>query len=60
MAKNPSRPRDKTARQIIGFSLTPEQASAVKVEAARRGISLKKLFEEMWTLYQKSNKQNER
>lgn len=58
MAQN-LRLRDKTIRQIVGFSLSPEQASAVKVEAARRGISLKKLFDEMWTIYIKNNKQND-
>jgi hypothetical protein len=40
-------------RRIIGFSLSQELARKVKVEAARRQISLKKLFEEMWTLYEK-------
>ena len=59
MAQAPSRPRDKTVRQIVGFSLSPEQASAVKVEAARRGISLKKLFDEMWSLYETNNKKSD-
>jgi hypothetical protein len=49
-----------TARQIVGFSLPPERAAAVKVEAARRGISLKKLFEDMWAAYEKTTKKNER
>ncbi len=38
-------------RQIVGFSIAPEQAREVKQEAARRGISLRKLFEELWELY---------
>ena len=38
-------------RQIIGVSLSPEMATAVKVEATRRRISLRKLFEEMWSDY---------
>src|ERR1700682_2979767 len=38
-------------RQIVGFSLAPATASEVKMEAARRGISLKALFDEMWMLY---------
>lgn len=38
-------------RQIIGFSLPPELARSVKAEAARRGLSLKALMEEFWTLY---------
>ena len=40
-------------RRIIGFSLSQELASKVKVEAGRRQISLKKLFEEMWVMYEK-------
>jgi hypothetical protein len=60
MEKTPSRQQNKIVRQIVGFSLPPEQASAVKMEAARRGVSLKKIFDEMWTLYQKRTKQNER
>ena len=35
-------------RQIVGFSLDPAMAKAVKEEAAKRGISLRTLFEEMW------------
>lgn len=38
-------------RQIVGFSLSPKLATEVKMEAARRGLSLRKLFEEMWPLY---------
>jgi hypothetical protein len=35
----------------VGFSLSPKLATEVKMEAARRGLSLRKLFEEMWPLY---------
>lgn len=38
-------------RKIIGFSLSPEMAADVKMEAARRGLSLRQLLEEMWTQY---------
>jgi hypothetical protein len=38
-------------RQIVGFSLSPERAAEVKIEAARRDITLRKLFDEMWELY---------
>jgi hypothetical protein len=48
------RPDRKAPRQIVGFSLTPELARAVKTEAARRGLSLRKLFEEMWAQYQET------
>jgi hypothetical protein len=40
-----------TPRQIVGLSLKPERAREFKSEAARRGIPVNKLFEEMWTLY---------
>ena len=40
-----------TDRRIIGFSLPPGLAAQVKIEAARRGLSLRKLFEEIWTTY---------
>jgi hypothetical protein len=38
-------------RQIVGFSLPPERAREVKQEAARRGLMLRQLFEELWELY---------
>ena len=43
---------NESPRKIIGFSMNPELAIEVKAEAAQRGISLRKLFEEMWALYQ--------
>lgn len=45
-------PRTKKDRQIVAFSLSPEMARAVKSEAARRGLPLRALFEELWQLYQ--------
>jgi hypothetical protein len=44
-------PRRPAKRQIVGFSLPPELATDVKLEAARRGVSLRKLFEEVWREY---------
>jgi RecB family endonuclease NucS len=38
-------------RQILGISVAPELAREVKTEAAARGMSLRKLFEEMWAGY---------
>lgn len=43
-------------RKIVGVSLSPELAAEVKMEAARRQISLRKLFEEIWAQY-KNKKQ---
>jgi len=45
---NPTR----SNRQTLGISLPPETARAVKAEAAKRGISLRKLFQEMWSSYE--------
>jgi hypothetical protein len=54
MARHPqSGPSKAKPRSIIGFSLSPALASKVKAEAGRRQIKLKKLFEEMWALYEK-------
>lgn len=38
-------------RQIVGFSLTPEFATEIKTEAARRNLALQELLREMWALY---------
>jgi hypothetical protein len=43
----------KRPRQIVGFSLSPDLAAEVKMEAARRGIPLRALFVELWALYKK-------
>lgn len=53
MAQSTESKRD---RQIVGFSLSPEMASAVKQEAARRKLTLRKLFEEMWQEYSRKQK----
>lgn len=43
----------RSKRQIVGISLDPETAKAVKTEAERRGVTVKRLFMEAWALYQK-------
>ncbi len=48
----------KGTRQIVGFSLPPAIAREAKAEAARRGLSLRGLFEEMWSRYQKTKPAN--
>jgi hypothetical protein len=50
-----SRQRGPQPRQIVGFSLSPALAAEVKNEAAKRNLSLRKLFDEMWTLYKTKN-----
>lgn len=57
MAKKSTCPKQiANPRQIVGFSLPPETASELKVEAARRQLLLRKLLEEMWALYKDRNK----
>jgi hypothetical protein len=51
MTKSAKQPISKE-RQIIGFSISPHLASKVKAEAGRRNVSLRKLFEELWKLYE--------
>lgn len=51
-----TRPDKSAKRQIVGFSIPPELAVNVKMEAAERGLSLRKLFEEMWDTYRKSRR----
>ena len=53
MPKSLSHPvvQEQQSRRIVGFSLSPDMATDVKLEAARRDISLRKLFEEMWRDY---------
>jgi hypothetical protein len=53
MNKSPN-PNPRSGRQIVGFSLPTDLAQEVKAEAARRNMSLRNLFQEMWALYQKS------
>jgi len=53
--KSESPPKSRE-RKIIGISLSTELASKVKAEAGRRQIRLKKLFEEMWELYERHSR----
>lgn len=46
----------KNPRQIVGISLTPEMAREVKAYAGESGLSLRKLFEEMWQSYKKQKR----
>lgn len=43
-------------RKIVGISMSPSMAVELKEEAAKREMSLRKLFEQMWTLYQENKK----
>lgn len=48
-----SSPHKPGVRQVVGFSLPPELARKVKAEAGRRNLSLRKLFVELWEIYEK-------
>lgn len=43
-------------RKILGVSLSPEVAEAIKAEAARRDVTVKTLVLEMWDAYKSRNK----
>ncbi len=59
MVKKPAEAKPRAdGRQIVGFSLTPAVAAEVKMEAARRNVSLRNLFAEMWTLYKNNTKRS--
>jgi hypothetical protein len=45
--------RDRSGRQIVGFSLSPALAAEIKLEARRRKIRLRALLEEMWADYKR-------
>jgi hypothetical protein len=53
-ANSPSSRNDD--RQIVGFSLSRDLATEVKMEAARRNVSLKNLFAEIWAIYKNNSK----
>jgi predicted DNA binding CopG/RHH family protein len=44
--------------EIIGIRLTKETALAVKQEAARRGMKLNQLFQELWNNYNKNKRKS--
>ena len=57
--KSPQSTTKSGIRQIIGFSMSPTMATEVKLEAAKRGMTLRKLFEEMWAAYQEGRTQGQ-
>ena len=53
-ANEPQSTAESRSRQILGVSLTPAMVREVKQEAARRGMTVRKLFEEMWSIYREA------
>jgi predicted DNA binding CopG/RHH family protein len=49
-------PKKDSETQIVGFRMSPSLAHDVKMEASRRGMSLKALFAEMWEQYKHRSK----
>lgn len=45
---------NETGSIVISLRLDPELATEFRVEAARRGMRLNKLFAEMWSQYAKA------
>ena len=57
MVKQANSPSSRNGdRQIVGFSLSRDLATEVKMEAARRNVSLKNLFAEIWAIYKNNSK----
>lgn len=55
--KDDSKNARSQSRQIIGISMSPALAREVKQEAARRGLSLRRMFEELWALYRAQSRE---
>jgi hypothetical protein len=51
MAQQDTAARAKERSALIGIRATAELKTKVKVEAARRGLTIAQLFEEMWLCY---------
>ena len=48
-----TRHHDPLPRKILGISLPPEVANQVKAEAAKRDITVRDLFLELWNNHQR-------
>jgi hypothetical protein len=49
-AKAPQQPRQ-SRLAMVGVRMTPDRETEVKIEAARRGLSVAALFDEIWQAY---------
>lgn len=54
------RPAHHSPNEVISLRLSPDLATAFRVEAAQRGKRLNALFEEMWNLYCRSGQSESR
>ncbi|RWP67755.1 hypothetical protein [Mesorhizobium sp.] len=51
MAERQAAPEAKDRAAVLGVRVTAVLRTSIKVEAARRGITIAELFEEMWRSY---------
>lgn len=55
--KGPKNPTKQVRRtNILGMRMSPERVAEVKAEAARRHLTVSKLFDEIWALYLEKRK----
>lgn len=55
----PSEPQERTV--VLGIRVSPRLKASVKVEAARRGVSVAELFQDLWDRYKEgANARTER
>lgn len=55
--KEPTHPTKRVRRtNILGVRMSPEREAEIKAEAARRGLTIAKLFDEIWDTYLKKHK----
>ena len=51
MARKAVRPEPQERMVVHGIRVSPKLKASVKVEAARRGISVAELFQDLWDRY---------
>ena len=51
MARKAVRPEPQERTVVLGIRVSPKLKASVKVEAARRGISVAELFQDLWACY---------
>jgi hypothetical protein len=52
MARKAVRPEPQERTVVLGIRVSPKLKASVKVEAARRGISVAELFQDLWDRYE--------
>lgn len=60
MAQHQAGPETKERAAVLGVRVTSGLRTTIKVEAARRGVTIAELFEEMWQGYLERQNDRER